>query len=201
MLHTKTLRRRGTVQKVFKWREKDVRAVMAEVAKNEKCELVYLTKDEGYGGYNYGCSGGKVISLAPFIKVESGVRLDGQDYPHACENPLECQFITFFHELAHVKLANKVPSNVKGYCWNDTSNFQYEMWITMLGVEYAHKKYGIKFSDYAVTWLLEEAKTYIRENEEETGYGLRLLNANEQGYDLKSEWEFTGENEKRTSKK
>jgi len=190
---TNTIKRRGITQRVFKWTERSVRRKMSAIAKSEKCELVYLTKDEGYGGYNYGSSAGKSIMLAPFIKVRAGEKVDGIDYPHACENPLECQFITFFHELSHIKFTKKVPSIVKGYAWNDTSQYQFEMWITMLGVEYAHKKYGIKFSDYAVNWLLEEAKTYIHENEEDVGYGLRLLNVNERGYDLKSEWEFTGD--------
>lgn len=193
MVKTKTIKRKGTVQKVFKWTEKAVRQVMSEVAKNEKVEIVYLTKTEGFGGYNYGCSGGKSIMLAPFIKVKAGEKVDGIDYPQACENPLECQFITFFHELSHIKFTKKVPSIVKGYSWNDTSQYQFELWITMLGVEYAHKKYGIKFSDYAVNWLFEEAKSYIHKHEEDVGYGLRLLNVNERGYDLKSEWEFTGD--------
>ena len=197
MIRIKTIRKRGTVQKIFKWTEKAVRQKMEEVAKNEKCQLVFLTKTEGFGGYNYGCSGGKSIMLAPFVKVEAGGKIDGIDYPKACENPLECQFITFFHELSHIKFTNKVPSIVKGYSWNDTSQYQFELWITMLGVEYAHKKYGIKFSDYAVNWLLEEAKSYVHQKEEETGYGLRLLKVNERGYDLKSEWEFTGD-KKRT---
>ena len=193
MVKTKTIKRKGTVQKVFKWTEKAVKQVMSEVAKNEKVEIVYLTKTEGFGGYNYGCSGGKSIMLAPFIKVKAGEKVDGLDYPQACENPLECQFITFFHELSHIKFTKKVPSIVKGYSWNDTSQYQFELWITMLGVEYAHKKYGIKFSDYAVNWLLEEAKSYVHQKEEDVGYGLRLLNVNERGYDLKSEWEFTGD--------
>lgn len=193
MVKTKTIKRKGTVQKVFKWTEKAVRQVMSEVAKNEKVEIVYLTKTEGFGGYNYGCSGGKSIMLAPFIKVKAGEKVDGIDYPQACENPLECQFITFFHELSHIKFTKKVPSIVKGYSWNDTSQYQFELWITMLGVEYAHKKYGIKFSDYSVNWLLEEAKSYVHQKEEDVGYGLRLLNVNERGYDLKSEWEFTGD--------
>ena len=193
MVKTKTIKRKGTVQKVFKWTEKAVSQVMSEVAKNEKVEIVYLTKTEGFGGYNYGCSGGKSIMLAPFTKVKAGEKVDGIDYPQACENPLECQFITFFHELSHIKFTKKVPSIVKGYSWNDTSQYQFELWITMLGVEYAHKKYGIKFSDYAVNWLLEEAKSYVHQKEEDVGYGLRLLNVNERGYDLKSEWEFTGD--------
>jgi len=62
----------------------------------------------------------------------------------------------------------------------------------MLGVEYAHKKYGIKFSDNAVEWLMEEAKSYIKKEESEVGYGLRLMNSDDFGYEVKSEWEFRG---------
>ena len=196
MVKTKTIKRKGTVQKVFKWTEKAVRQVMSEVAKNEKVEIVYLTKTEGFGGYNYGCSGGKSIMLAPFTKVKAGEKVDGIDYPQACENPLECQFITFFHELSHIKFTKKVPSIVKGYSWNDTSQYQFELWITMLGVEYAHKKYGIKFSDEAVNWLLDEATSYTRKQDKEFGYGLCLMDARDDYYEVKSQWEFKGEMKK-----
>lgn len=191
-MRTKTIRKRGTVQKVFKWTEKAVKKVMSEIAKNEKVEIVYLTKTEGMGGYNYGSSAGNSIMLAPFIKVKAGEEVDGIVYPHACDNPLECQFITFFHELSHIKFTKKVPSIVKGYAWNDTSQYQFELWITMLGVEYAHKKYGIKFSDSAVKWLLDEAVSYTGNNND-IGYELKLMNQKDGYYEVKSQWEFTGD--------
>ena len=102
--------------------------------------------------------------------------------------------ITFFHELAHIKLYNKVPSRIKGYSWNDTSKFQYELWITMFGVEYAHKKYGIKFSDQAMKWLIDENMTYIRGKDaaKESGYGLICTKATAKSYELVSQWEFKG---------
>lgn len=196
MVRTKTIRKRGTVQKIFTWNEKSVRQKMEEVAKNEKCQLVFLTKTEGLGGYNYGCSAAKSIMVAPFIKVKAGEKVDGIEYPNACDNPLECMFITFFHELSHIKFTNRVPSIVKGFSWNDTSAYQFELWITMLGVEYAHKKYGIKFSDEAVKWLLDEAASYTRKQDKEFGYGLCLMDARDDYYEVKSQWEFKGEMKK-----
>lgn len=196
MIRTKTIRKRGTIQKVFKWTANDVRKKMEQIAKQEKCDLVFLNAGEGFGGCNYGCCAGKSIMLAPFIKVKAGEKVDGFEYPHGCSNPVECQFIAFFHELGHVKLANKVPSAIKNYSWNDTSRFQYELWLTMLGVEHAHKKYGIKFSDEAVDWMIEEAKSYVSKDDSEVGYGLHLLKSDENGYEVKSQWEFTGEMKK-----
>ena len=197
MTRTKTIRKRGTIQKVFKWTANDVRKKMEQIAKAEKCDLVFLNAGEGFGGCNYGCCAGKSIMLAPFIKVKAGEKVDGFEYPHGCSNPVECQFIAFFHELGHVKLANKVPSAIKHYSWNDTSRFQYELWLTMLGVEHAHKKYGIKFSDEAVDWMIEEAKSYVSKDDSGVGYGLHLLKSDENGYEVKSQWEFTGD-KKRT---
>jgi hypothetical protein len=193
-MRTKTIRKKGTIQKVFKWTANDVRKKMEQIAKQEKCDLVFLNAGEGFGGCNYGCCAGKSIMLAPFIKVKAGEKVDGFEYPHGCSNPVECQFIAFFHELAHIKLANKVPSNVKGYSWNDTSRFQYELWLTMLGVEHAHKKYDIKFSDEALDWMIEEAKSYVSKDDSDVGYGLHLLKSDENGYEVKSQWEFKGQN-------
>lgn len=196
MTRTKTIRKRGTIQKVFKWTANDVRKKMEQIAKSEKCDLVFLNAGEGFGGCNYGCCAGKSIMLAPFIKVKAGEKVDGFEYQHGCSNPVECQFIAFFHELGHVKLANKVPSAIKNYSWNDTSRFQYELWLTMLGVEHAHKKYGIKFSDEAVDWMIEEAKSYVSKDDSDVGYGLHLLKSDENGYEVKSQWEFKGEMKK-----
>jgi len=191
-MKTKTIKKCGIVQKVFKWGFADVSIKMKQIAKNEKCELVFLKAGDGIGGYNYGACAGKTIMIAPFINVENGGRVGQFDFLHGCSNPIECQFITFFHELAHVKLTKKVPSIIQHYSWNDTSKFQFELWITMLGVEYAHKKYGIKFSDDAVNWLIEEVKTYIKKEESDVGYGLRLMKSDYDGYEVKSEWEFRG---------
>jgi len=191
-MKTKTIKKCGTVQKIFKWEAVDVFNKMKQVAKNEKLELVFLKAGDGIGGYNYGACAGKTVMLAPFIKVKDGERVGKFEFTHGCSNPIECQFITFFHELAHAKLTKKVPSIIQHYSWNDTSKFQFELWLTMLGVEYAHKKYGIKFSDNAVEWLMEEAKSYIKKEESEVGYGLRLMNSDDFGYEVKSEWEFRG---------
>lgn len=186
--------KKGVKSRTTKWTARDVKRKMMDIAALEKCELVFLTDKEGLGGCNYAAVAGKdTIMLAPFIKVGAGEKVDGYDYPNGCDNPVECQFISFFHELAHAKLTNKVPSIVKGYSWNDTSNYQFEMWITMLGIEYAHKKYGIKFSDQTVKWMMEEAKSYIHSKDAKFGSGLCQMKADEKGYVVKSQWEFQGD--------
>ena len=141
--------------------------------------------------------------LAPFVQAKKGDCVDHCTVYQDCDNPVECMFITFFHELAHAKLADFVPSAVNGYSWNDTSSFQYELWITMLGVECAHSKYGIKFSDQAVKWIIEESMGYIREPKDakEPGYSLIRTKATSKTYEVVSQWEFTGKGDKKCGKK
>lgn len=183
--------------KKFKYTLKQVKDIMKFVAGQEKVKLVFMDKDDGAGGYNYGASSGKDIMIPPFVKAKAGDKVNGYTIFSDCDNPVECMLITFFHELAHDKLSKKVPSRVKGYSWNDTSKFQYELWITMLGVEYAHSEYDIKFSDQAVKWLLNENMTYMRGKESamEPGYGLICTKATSKSYELVSQWEFKGKNE------
>jgi len=150
----------------------EVRKLMGDIAKEHKLKLEYLKPDKGYGGYNYGASAGEEIWLAPFKKCSAGQKIGKYDMRSACANPVECMFITFFHELSHCRLSHRVPSQIKGYSWNGTSRFQYELWISMLGIEYAHKKYGIKFSDQSVQWLLNENASYVEYDYREDGYGL-----------------------------
>ena len=132
--------------------------------------------------------------MAPFVKAKKGEKIGKYEILRDCGNPVECMFITFFHELAHCVLAKNVPSRVKGYSWNDTSKFQYELWITMLGVEYAHSKYGIKFSDQSVKWLIDENASYIRDAAEvkEHGYGLVCTKATSKSYTVVAQWDFRG---------
>ena len=183
------------MEKKFKYTLKQVNDIMKSVAKAEKINLVFMHKDDGIGGYNYGASAGKDIMLPPFVKGKAGDKVNGYTIISDCDNPVECMLITFFHELAHIKLYNKVPSKIKGYSWNDTSKFQYELWITMLGVEYAHKKYGIKFSDQAMKWIINENMTYIygKGAARESGDGLICTRATSKSYEIVSQWEFKGE--------
>ena len=190
---TGTKWQRGSIEgKTFTWTRESVHQMMKEIAKKESLDIMFLTKTEGMGGYNYGGSAGNSIMIAPFVKVPDNGRYDGYDFLHGCSNPVECQFATFFHELAHCKLTPHVPSIVKGYSWNDTSRYQFEVWITVLGIEYAHRKYGIKFSDETVQWMLEEAKTYCRP-EDDYAKGLVSEEVTEDGYKVVSQWEFKGE--------
>jgi len=189
---------------VYRYKRDEVFALMRRIAETEGVKVTFLKKNQGWGGYNYGASAGDEIMLAPFKKL----KVDGfnpNSSEHDCTNPLECMLISFFHELSHIKLTKKVPSVVKGHSWNDTSKFQFELWITMLGIEYAHSKYGIKFSDDTVQWMLYEGFTYaVHENDEDDGglhYGLRQRKATRNGYEVVSEWEYRGDGKPRVQKR
>lgn len=181
----------------------EVRAIMKSVAKKEKLKLVFMSAENGHGGYNYGASTCEDIMLPPFVKGKKGEKIGRYALDQDCDNPVECMLVTFFHELAHAKLTEKVPSNVKGYSWNDTSAFQFELWITMLGIEYAHKEYGIKFSDQTVKWLIEQNMGYMREPKDakDSGYALILTKATTKSYEVFSQWEFLGNKKKPKSRK
>lgn len=163
---------------------KTVREIMKAVAKREGLDLVFMKAREGMGGYNYGGSAGDCVMLAPFKKGRRGDKIGKYELDEDCDNPLECMFITFFHELAHCRLAEDVPHNLKGYSWNDTSRFQYELWITMLGVEYAYKNWGVKFSDQAVRWILHENMSYIRDDWKDFGYSLTVKKPTSRSYSV-----------------
>lgn len=199
-MKTRTISTPSGKQKIFTWTHCDVVRKMKQIAKKEKCGITFLRAGNGYGGFNYACCAGKTIMIAPFVKAKAGQVFDGFEVPRECSNPVECQFISFFHELAHIKLTANIPSVIRHYSWNDTSKFQFELWLTMLGVEMAHKKYGIKFSDESLLWLINEARTHVRTDDSAGGYGLLLLRADENGYQVKSQWEFDGSNNNRDSK-
>lgn len=175
---------------------KEAKDFMREVAKKEKVELVFLTKDEGMGGYNYGGSADNIV-LAPFRKGKKGERDKDGKYPLArdCDNPVECMLIAFFHELAHVRLSDNVPSVVKGYSWNNTSKFQFETWITMLGVDYAHSKYGLKFSDQTFMWMFNENASYIEADWKHDRSACVQKKATSTSYVTVVQWEFDGHND------
>lgn len=180
--------------------ERKAKKLMRSIAKKEGLKLAFLKRNEGYGGYNYGASAGDTIMLSPFVGATKGQYILGLQLTSDCDNPVESMLITFFHELAHCKLSKKVPSQVKGYSWNDTSKYQYELWITMLGVEYAHSKYGIKFSDQTMKWIMDEAKSYINNDPKRDAYGLVCTKSTGNGYTLVSQWDFTGDKEKKVKK-
>lgn len=72
----------------------------------------------------------------------------------------EYLLIAFFHEYAHCALGHKIPGKIEGYHWNNTTQMQYEIQITMAGLNFAQKN-GIIFSNKAVKWLLTENFSYI----------------------------------------
>lgn len=173
--------------------------LMRSIAKQEGVKLTFLKANEGMGGYNYGGSTGNTIMLSPFVKAKMGDKVKGHGIHSNCDNPIESMLIAFFHELSHCVLSKRVPSQVEGYAWNDTSKYQYELWITMLGVEYAHSKYGIKFSDQTMTWIVDEAKSYIPVDRD-CGTGLICTKSNSKSYTVVSQWEFRGKKEEKNTK-
>ena len=175
---------------------KEAKDFMRKVAKKEKVKLVFLTKDEGMGGYNYGGSADNIM-LAPFRKGKKDERDKDGKYPlvRDCDNPVECMLIAFFHELAHVRLSDNVPSIVKGYSWNNTSKFQFETWITMLGVEYAHSKYGLKFCDQSFMWMFNENASYIETDWKRDRAACVQKKATSTSYVTVVQWEFDGRND------
>lgn len=179
---------------------KKAESLMKSIARKEGVKLAFLSEDEGRGGYNYGGSSGNAIMLSPFVKGKAGEKVKGYEIYTDCPNPIECKLIAFFHELSHCVLSKKVPSHVKGYNWNDTSKYQYELWITMLGVEYAHSKYGLKFSDQSMKWLLDENGTYINSDPKRDTAGLVCVKATKNSYTTVSQWDFKGKPKKKGRK-
>lgn len=160
---------RGRLNKVIIERHtrQSVERLMCMIAKKNGLELVFLKANQGKGGYNYGGSAGDCIQLAPFKKGKAGDKIGKYVLEQDCDNPLECMFLTFFHELAHCRLSGEIAGHIEGYSTNQTSRFQFELWITMKGIEYAQREYAIVFSDKTVKWMLDETATYIRETAEE----------------------------------
>ena len=96
--------------------------------------------DWGDLGSNRGTTDGEYIFFAPYTNNEY-------------------LLISFFHEFAHCVLNHKVPGKVKDKHWNNTTTMQFEIQITMAGLNFA-QKHGIVFSDKAVKWLLKQNLSY-----------------------------------------
>lgn len=96
--------------------------------------------DWGDLGTNRGATDGEYIFFAPYTNNEY-------------------LLISFFHEFAHCALGHKVPGKVKDKHWNNTTTMQFEIQITMAGLNFA-QKHGIVFSDKAVKWLLKQNLSY-----------------------------------------
>ena len=126
------------------------------------------------------------IVITPFVYGSRSQRFDRPDgngfiyLRKDCHDPVECMLAVFFHELAHLKLAGKVPFKDPEKQANGTSRFQYELWITMLGLNYARETCGLKFSDYAVKWLVEDAIEYA--NSKWCMFGMFLQEADSDHY-------------------
>ncbi len=129
--------------------------LMKRIAKEEGLGLTFLKADEGRGGYNYGGSCGDRIMLAPFVKCGAHEKIDGYSVERACDNPVECMLISFFHELSHCKIANGLDAG--------RSVMQNEIWVSMTGILHAEAKYNLDFSDTAVKWLINENFTCEKE--------------------------------------
>lgn len=122
--------------------------IMKNICKEYHLKLSFLTSKQGSGGFNYGACVDNEIMLGPFKG----------------KNPIERQFISFFHEFSHLKLSKEIPFNVPGYIVNNSSQMQYEIWITMIAIKFAKEKYDIIFSDDAVQWLLKQNFSYTRDD-------------------------------------
>lgn len=122
----------------------DCLQIMKDICKEYKIKLTFLNTKQGSGGFNYGACVGDEIILGPFKG----------------KNPVERQFISFFHEFSHLKLSEEVPFQISGYTINNSSMMQYEIWITMLAIKFAKEKYDIIFSDDAVQWILKQNFSY-----------------------------------------
>ena len=132
---------------------KKAKELIISISKKEKVRTTFLKKDEGRGGYNYGGSAAPdLIMLSPFRKCTDEDIKNGRNkfnryvIGNKCLNPAECMLVAFFHELSHCKLNKDNPFD-KG------SRYPYELWTTMLGLEYAKEKYGMEISDESIKWL------------------------------------------------
>ena len=162
------------------WTLEKVKKMMRKICKDNKLKLIFYTSKQGLGGYNYGASAGDCIMLSPFVKKLQKREEKIFSNFKACPNPVECMFAVFFHEFAHCMLTESVPGQVKGYSYNNTSHMQFELWITMLGLDYARDKYGIVFSDETVKRLLEQNMTYANKD-----FGSNCNKITNSGYTLK----------------
>lgn len=119
--------------------------LMKHICEENHIKLIFLKKNEGSCGFNYALSAKDEIMLAPFIG----------------KNAEEKRLISFFHEFAHLKLADAIPGKINGFHSNNTSKMQYELWVTMLGINYAKEKFNILFSDQSVQWLIKQNFSYM----------------------------------------
>lgn len=76
---------------------------------------------------------------------------------------LEYLLISFFTAFAELRLNALIPGKQIGYLSNNTSDIQYAIWCTMQGIAFAYLNYRIIFSDQAVSWMIEQAKTFNTE--------------------------------------
>ena len=188
--------------KLYKHTKKSDEALMRRICREYKIKLVLLEPDEGKGGYNYSGSAGREIMLAPFVKSFGEDRVGRYIVDNPCRNPLECRLAAFFHELAHAVCNDHLPCACDGYSWNRTSKFQHELWITMMGFKLAMQKYGIKFSDRTVQWMLREIMSYIHPEKDDPDYGLHALNVTDEGYTVRyDDWYETQVLKKNKDKK
>lgn len=143
----------------------DCLQIMESVCKQYNIKLIFLTSKQGKGGFNYGACVDNEIMLSPFKG----------------KNPVEREFISFFHEFAHLRLSEEIPFNVHGYVVNNSSQMQYEIWITMIGIKFAKERCDVIFSDDAVQWLLKQNFSY---KNNECGEKCSLINYSKDNYTL-----------------
>jgi hypothetical protein len=71
-----------------------------------------------------------------------------------------------------------------------------------MGFKLAMQKYGIKFSDRTVQWMLRETMSYIHPEKDDPDYGLHALNVTDEGYTVRyDDWYETQVLKKNKDKK
>lgn len=134
--------------------KEQARSLMEGICRRYDIKLDWLSSKDGRGGYNYAECAGKCVMIAPFRG----------------KNPVERQLIAFFHELSHVLLSDEIPGKLAGYSSNNSTKMQFELWVTMMAIQFAREKFNITFSDDAVQWLISQGFSYSKQTEGDVDY-------------------------------
>lgn len=146
-----------TKKRTKKWTLEKVEEIMLAVSQTERIKFHMIPAYEW--GYNYLGSDleKREIYIPPFLATGETVEVEVKDNhgkakivtAMKCHNPLECMFMSFFHEVAHIKY----PPNRQCLPWNFMSEYHYHCMVTMMAIEIANR-YGVEFSDKTIRWRM-----------------------------------------------